>query len=407
MPAPIPFSLPLIDADVIAEVHDCLTNTGWLTSGPKVQELEREISRLTGAPALCVNSWTSGATLMLRWFGVGPGDEVIVPAYTYCATALCAMNLGARAVMVDVGDDFNIDVGKLAAAISPRTKAIIPVDVGGWPCDYDELHAVVTEAQIRRRFHPESRRQEQLGRVLVLADAAHSIGATYQGKPAGRLTDVSVFSFHSVKNITTGEGGAVCLNLPAPFDNQAESAQLRALTLNGQTKSAFQKNQPGAWRYDVLDQGIKANMPDICAAIGVAQIRKYQSILLPGRRRLWDLYAEHLSRHMRFVLPPSENADKSSSCHLYMLRVDAVSEPQRDAILADLARQGVGANVHYMPLPCLTVFRERGYAIEDYPTARALYEREISLPLYNSLTEAQVLRICDALVASVAKVLAP
>jgi len=242
----IPFSLPLIDDDVVAEVNDALTNTGWLTTGPKVRLLEAEIGKLTGTPVLCVNSWTSGAMLMLRWLGVGPGDEVIIPAYTYAATALCAMNLGATAVMVDVTDDFTIDAAKIRAAITPRTKAIIPVDMGGWPADYDAIRDVLKAPDVVAEFSPANQRQRDLRRILVVSDAAHSIGSTYHGKPNGKLADATVFSLHSVKNITTGEGGAICLNLPAPFDNEEEYTFLKALSLNGQNKSAFEKNVPGA-----------------------------------------------------------------------------------------------------------------------------------------------------------------
>jgi dTDP-4-amino-4,6-dideoxygalactose transaminase len=392
----IPFSLPLISADVIAEVHDCLANTGWLTTGPKVRELEAEIGKITGTPVVCVNSWTSGAMLMLRWFGVGPGDEVIVPAYTYCATALCAMHLGARVVMVDAADDCNIDVNRIESAITPRTKAIIPVDVGGWPCDYAAINSLVQEPRVNSLFRPASARQEQLGRPLVLADAAHSIGATYHGMPCGRLTDVAVFSFHSVKNITTGEGGAVCLNLPAPFDNTAECAFLRAFSLNGQTKSAFQKNQPGAWRYDIIDQGLKANMPDICAAVGLAQIRKYLPELLPERERICGQYDEAFGGDERFSLRPRHDTGRTSSHHLYMLRLAGADETQRDAVIDQMAHKGIGVNVHYIPMAMFTLFRERGYCVDDYPKTYELYRNEVSLPVYNGLTEEKVMRVIDA-----------
>ena len=391
----IPFSLPLIDADVIAEVNDCLTNTGWLTTGPKVRQLEAEIRKTAGTPVLCVNSWTSGAMLVLKWFGLGPGDEVIIPAYTYSATALCAMNLGARVVMVDVKDDFCIDVAAVTAAITPQTKAIIPVDIGGWPCDYAALRAVVRDPSVTALFHPNSVRQEKLGRVLLLADAAHSIGATYSGVKAGQLADTSLFSLHSVKNVTTGEGGAVCLNLPEPFDNELEYAYLRCYSLNGQTKTAFEKNQPGAWRYDIIDQGLKVNMPDICAAVGLAQMRKYESILLPERRRIVDQYNNAFGSCPRLITPPIQDAQRTSSCHLYMLRITDATESERDRIIDRISLSGIGVNVHYIPLPMLTLFRERGYRIDEYPVTYNQYRREITLPVYNGLTEGQVDRIIE------------
>jgi len=396
----IPFSLPLIDDDVIAEVNDALTNTGWLTSGPKVRQLEAEIGGITGTPVLCVNSWTSGAMLMLRWFGVGPGDEVIVPAYTYAATALCAMNLGADIVMVDVCDDFCMDPHALSAAITPRTKAIIPVDVGGLPDDYDEIFDEL--AQNASSFVPANDRQAALGRPIVIADAAHSIGATYQEVPVGRVADVTVFSLHSVKNVTTGEGGAICLNLPEPFDNDAELPRLRALALNGQTKSAFEKNQTGAWRYDIVDFGLKVNLPDINAAIGLAQIRKYVAELLPDRRRITDRYQAAFAEHAWAILPPLFVNRRESSRHLYMLRIDGADEAMRDRIIERISAREVGVNVHYVPLPMLTLFRERGFDIADFPVSYRLYENEITLPVYNGLTDAQI----DEVVAVVAEAVA-
>lgn len=257
----IPFSLPLIDQTVVDEMLDTLNNTGWLTSGPKVIELENEIKNLTNSKTVvCVNSWTSGAMLMLRWFGVGIGDEVIIPSYTYSATALACLNIGATPVMVDVKDDFTIAPDKIKEAISTKTKAIIPVDIGGWPCDYESIFELINVPEVNNLFNPQHKNQKRLGRILVLADAAHSIGAYYKDKPVGAVADVTVFSFHSVKNITTGEGGAICLNLPQPFNHQEEYRFLKAISLNGQTKSAFEKNQVGGWRYDIIEQGLKANM---------------------------------------------------------------------------------------------------------------------------------------------------
>lgn len=388
----IPFSLPLIDQSVIDEVNDCLLNTGWLTSGPKVLQLEAELRQFTGAPAaVCVNSWTSGAMLMLRWFGVGPGDEVIIPAYTYAATALCALNIGAKVVMVDVRDDFTIDPDYLLAAITPRTKAIIPVDLGGWMADYDAIFRVITTPEMREMFQANTPEQELLGRIFVLADAAHSIGAQYAGRNCGACADATVLSFHSVKNITTGEGGAVCLQLPAPFDHDSVYRFLKAFALNGQTKSAFEKNQPGAWRYDIIAQGLKVNMPDICAAIGLSQLRRYKSDLLPERHRIFARYQAAFGVFDWAILPPYSDKNGSiSSAHLYLLRIKDITEAQRDAIIQAISVQNVGVNVHYIPMPMLTLFKNLGYQMADYPNTYALYCSEISLPLYNGLTEDQV-----------------
>ena len=398
---PIPFSLPLIDADVIAEVNDAHINTGWQTTGPKVRELETEIAKITGTPVLCVNSWTSGAMLMLRWLGVGPGDEVIIPAYTYSATALCAMNLGATVIMVDVDDDFTIDPDNIRAAVTERTKAVIPVDMGGWPADYDSIHAVLQEPGIRALFTPTTPRQEKLGRILVVSDAAHSIGATYKGRPDGQLADATVFSLHSVKNITTGEGGAIALNLPAPFDNAEEYTFLKALALNGQNKSAFEKNVPGAWRYDIIDQGLKINMPDLNAAVGLAQIRKYESELLPDRKHKFELYLEGFGQYDWAILPPYRDAERESSAHLFLLRIKGADEDRRDRIITAIAEAGVGVNVHYIPMAMLTLFKSRGYDIADYPKTYELYANEITLPLYNTLTDEQVAEVISVVAAAV------
>jgi dTDP-4-amino-4,6-dideoxygalactose transaminase len=400
----IPFSRPWIDDAVIAEMHDCLTHTGWLTSGPKVQALEAALCTFTGAPAaVCVNSWTSGAMLVLRWLGVGRGDEVIVPAYTYAATALCAMNLGATVKMVDVGSDFNLDVNQLKAAITPRTKAIIPVDIGGWMAHYEAIFQLVQSPEIQALYQAQHPVQKRLGRILVLADAAHSLGAMYQGRASGVCADCTVFSFHSVKNITTGEGGAVCLHLPDTFETDAVYRELKVLSLNGQTKSAFEKNQVGGWRYDIVAQGLKVNMPDVCAAIGLAQLRQYREKLLPDRKALFERYVQQFSPYPWAILPPFESVDHQSmsSAHLFMLRIKGIEEWQRDGIMETIAQNGIGANVHYQPLPMLSLFREMGYRIADFPVALGLYEQEITLPLYNGLGMEQIDLVAKTVIEAV------
>ena len=384
----IPFSLPVINQDVIDEMMDCLTNTGWLTTGPKTKELEKEFELLTKAEAvLCVNSWTSGAMLMLRWFGIKPGDEVIIPAYTYSATALCVMNMGATPVMVDVDDDFNINLDKIKEAITPNTKVIIPVDIGGWPCDYDAIMALINQKEIKSLFKPDGNVQEKLSRILVISDAAHSIGAIYKGSITGTATDITVYSLHSVKNITTGEGGAICINLPKPFNNKDVLQYLRYLSLNGQTKSAFEKSKVGGWRYDIVDQGLKVNMPDICAAVGLAQIKQYKNKLLPERKDIFKYYDNHFSKYEWAKLPPSNDAFRESSYHLYMLRINDINEQQRDQMIEYISSKGVAVNVHYIPMPMLTLFKNKGYKIEDYPKTYNLYANEISLPIYNNLNK--------------------
>ncbi len=291
----IPFSPPYVDDDVLKEVEDTL-RSGWITTGPKVRALEHEINKLTGCQqTLCVNSWTSGAILTLKWLGIKAGDEVIVPAYTYAATALCVIHCGATPILVDVLDDFTIDPLAVAKVITAKTKAIIGVDVAGLMCHYDKLRRLVIQPSVLSLFVPESEVQQKIGRILIIADAAHSIGAKYNGRNSGVCADVNIFSMHAVKNITTAEGGAISLNLPINFNPKEVYELMRLWSLNGQTKDAFSKSTGSGWRYDILFDGLKVNMPDICAAIGLAQIRKYNSQLLRDRERIALQYQDFFS----------------------------------------------------------------------------------------------------------------
>lgn len=394
----IPFSPPYIDDDVKREVLDTL-DSGWITSGPRVLALEKLIAQQVGLEHVaCCNSATSGLMLLLHWYGVTRGDEVIIPAYTYAATALVVMHLGAKPVLVDCGPDFNMDVAQLRKKITPNTKVIIPVDIAGWPCDYKQINEIVNEPAIRKQFSPKTETQKQLGRIMILADAAHSIGAVYKGKQMGHGADLTVFSFHAVKNVTTAEGGAMCMNLPEGFDNAAVYKTLKLWSLNGQTKDALAKTQGAGWKYDIIYPGFKMNMPDICAAIGLAQLRKYQSVILPERKRVFDLYSTLFSEYTWVELPPNDTDEKKSSYHLFALRIKGISEQQRDKMIDDITSEGVSVNVHFQPLPLLTVFKERGYTIADYPVAYDNYSREISLPIYPELNTAKLNYIVDAVV---------
>ena len=385
----IPFSPPYIDDSVIAEVTDSL-RSGWITTGPKVKALEEEIRKLSGAGAvLCVNSWTTGAIMTLRWLGVKAGDEVIIPAYTYCATAFAVLWAGAKPVMVDAGDDLNISVEGIRRAISPRTKAIIPVDIAGWPCDYDAIMSLVKEDGIRKMFQPTSDIQEKLGRIIVINDSAHSIGSHYGNCYSGTQTDIAIFSLHAVKNITTAEGGAICLNMPAPFDNSELYKWLRLMSLNCQTKDAFTKSKAGGWRYDIVGMGMKANMADVNAAIGLAQIRKYPQMLV-RRRQIFEAYNEAFAQEPWAILPPMNDSRRETSYHVYALRIRDFGEEQRDAMIAEISKSQVAVNVHFIPLPMLTLFSQLGYDINDYPQAYANYAHEITLPCYPMLTDEQV-----------------
>lgn len=386
----IPFSPPYIDDDVINEVVDSL-RSGWITTGPKVKALEEEIKKFSKAKqVLCVNSWTSGAIMMLRWFGVKEGDEVIIPAYTYSATALAVLHAGAKPVMVDSGEDFNVSVDAIRKAITPKTKVIIPVDIAGFPCDYERIMKLVKEPTINSLFSAESDNQLKLGRILVLNDAAHSLGAWYKANMrTGSETDVAVFSLHAVKNVTTAEGGAICLNLPEPFDNEKLYTILRQMSLNCQTKDAFSKSKAGGWRYDIVGFGMKINMADINAAIGLAQIKKYNT-LLKERKRVFELYNNAFSNQKWAILPPAKIGERETSYHIYALRIKDFDEDQRDRMIDEIAKKGVAVNVHFIPMPMLSFFKNQGYKISDYPQAYTNFKSEISLPIYPQLTNEQI-----------------
>lgn len=385
----IPFSPPYVDEKVIAEVVDSL-KSGWITTGPKVKTLEEMIAEISNARrVLCVNSWTSGAILVLRWLGLKPGDEVIVPAYTYCATALAVLWAGGRPIMVDSSDDFNISVEAIRKAITPRTKAIIPVDIAGYPCDYDAIMELVKNQEIKKLFVPASPVQEQLGRILVLSDSAHSIGARYGNTWAGSKTDIAIFSLHAVKNITTAEGGAVCMNMPEPFDNDQLYAELRQRTLNCQTKDAFTKTKAGGWRYDIVGLGMKINMADVNAAIGLAQIRQYDS-LLKERKRVFNTYNEAFKKYDWAITPPARDGKRESSYHIYALRIKGIGEEFRDKMIEYISKNEVAVNVHFIPMPMLSLFKELGYDIMDFPQTYANFASEISLPIYPQLTSEEV-----------------
>lgn len=385
----IPFSPPYIDESTINEVTDSL-RSGWITTGPKVASLEEEIKKMVGADGvLCVNSWTSGAIMTLRWLGISQGDEVIIPAYTYCATALAVLWAGGKPVMVDSDNDLNISVESIRRAITPNTKAIIPVDIAGWPCDYDAIMQMVNEPEVKAIFKPTSEVMRQLGRIIVISDSAHSIGSHYKGQYSGTQTDIAIFSLHAVKNITTAEGGAICLNMPQPFDNKQLYKELRLMSLNCQTKDAFTKCKAGGWRYDIVGMGMKANMADVNAAIGLSQIRQYTK-LLTERRRIFQTYNAAFSQEQWAITPPMEDADRESSYHIYALRIKDFTEEQRDEMIAEISKSDVAVNVHFIPLPLLTLFRNMGYKINDYPQAYKNYAHEITLPCYPQLSDLEV-----------------
>jgi dTDP-4-amino-4,6-dideoxygalactose transaminase len=395
--SPIPFSPPRIDDKIIAEVTAAL-KSGWITTGPRVKEFEKRIAQFVGVEQVaCVNSASAGLELMLRWFGVQEGDEVIVPAYTYCATANVVVHCGAKPVMVDVNaNDFNINIQNVEKAITEKTKVIIPVDFAGVPCDYDELNQLVNKENNKKRFTPRTEIQKKLGRILILSDAAHSIGAIYKGKRTGSLTDITVFSFHAVKNLTTAEGGAICLNLPSQFNLEELYRHLCIKALHGQSKDALAKTEIGNWRYDVCEAGYKCNMTDILAAIGLVELERYENDMLVKRKHIFDKYTAAFSQDDRFEVPVYETETKTSSYHLYPLRIKNITEQERDALIQKIALQNISVNVHFIPLPMLSFYKNCGYNIQDFPVAYHNYSREISLPVYYDLTDGQVERVVGA-----------
>lgn len=395
----IPFSPPRIDEKIIAEVTEAL-RSGWITTGPRTKKLEQKVAEYVNVPkVVCLNSASAGLELVLRWFGVSEGDEVIVPAYTYCATANVVVHCGATPVMVDVNTDFNINVENIRKAITPKTKVIIPVDIAGFPCDYDEINALVQDINIQKMFQPRTDEQKMLGRILVLSDAAHSVGAEYKGKRTGSLCDITVFSFHAVKNLTTAEGGAICLNLPEPFNHDEIYKTLCTKSLHGQNKDALAKTQLGNWRYDVTEAGYKCNMTDILAAIGLVEIERYNEDMLVKRKAIFDAYSEAFSKYDCFEIPVYETPDKTSSYHVYPLRIKGITEEKRDQLMQKIFEQEVTVNVHFIPLPMLTVYKNKGYKIADYPVTYDNYSREISLPVYYDLTDEQLAKVIESVIS--------
>lgn len=400
----IPFSPPRIDQKIIDEVTAAL-KSGWITTGPRTKQFEKNLTTYCGNQAtLCLNSATAGLEIMLRWYGVKEGDEVILPAYTYSATANVIMHCGAKPVFVDVNaDDFNISIDAIESAISLNTKVIMPVDFGGLPCDYNEINKLVERK--KAIFKASSKEQEMLGRILVLSDAAHSFGAIYKGMKTGTLTDVSVFSFHAVKNLTTAEGGAVALNLPHPFDNQKIYADLCVKTLHGQNKDALAKTQKGNWRYDIVEAGYKCNMTDISAAIGQIELDRYNSENLPRRKEICEVYSKGFETETWAELPILRDDKREGSYHLYPLRIKHVTEAQRDEIIKEIFEKDVSVNVHFIPVPMMSFYREHGYDVHNYPTTFDNYSREISLPVYYDLSDNQVSTVINAVKSAVNKVL--
>ena len=383
----IPFSPPDITELEIEEVANAL-RSGWITTGPRTKELERQVAAYCGTErAVCLNSQTACAEMALHVLGVGPGDEVIVPAYTYTATASIVYHVGAQIVMVDCQEDsLEMDYDKVEAAVTEKTKAIIAVDLAGIPCDYDRLYEVVEKK--RNLFCANSEIQEALGRVAVMADTAHSFGATQNGKPTGCLADFSSFSFHAVKNLTTAEGGALTWNTISGVDNEVIYKKVQLISLNGQSKDALAKTQLGAWEYDIVGPWYKCNMTDVAAAIGLRQMKRYDAML--ARRKEIIQRFDAALKPMGIAVLDHYNEKHQSSGHLYLSKIPGITLEQRNVIIIKMAERGIACNVHYKPLPMHTAYKNLGFDIKDYPNAYAHFVNEISLPLHTCLTDEQV-----------------
>lgn len=396
----IPFSPPDITEDEIEAVAECL-RSGWITTGPRTKQLEKELAEYIGTEkVVCLNSATAAEELNLRILGIGPGDEVIVPAYTYTATAAAAIHVGATIIMVDSQvDNPQMDYDQMEAAITERTKAIIPVDLGGVPCDYERIYQAVENKKDLFRagseFELGDRIQKAMGRVAIVADCAHSLGASYKGKMAGNIADFSSFSFHAVKNFTTGEGGAATWRTIEGIDNEEIYKWYQLFSLHGQSKDALSKTKAGSWEYDVVAPLYKCNMTDIMASIGLVQLERYPDLLIRRAEivRQYDGICDILGiSHLIH-----QTGTLRSSKHLYLIRIPNISENQRNDIIKKLGDKGITANVHYKPLPMMTAYKNMGVSIEMFPNSYEYYKNLISLPLHTNMLNEDVDYICECL----------
>lgn len=388
----IPFSPPDITELEIEQVVEAL-KSGWITTGPKTKALEQKIADFCGTDkAVCLNSQTACAEMALRVLGIGPGDEVIVPAYTYTATASVVCHVGAKLVMVDIQpDSLEMDYDQLETAITENTKVIIPVDLAGIPCDYDRIFSIVEKK--RELFTPSNDIQRAMGRISVNADAAHAFGASWHGKRVGSIADFTAFSFHAVKNLTTAEGGALTWRDIPGIDNEAIYKQIQLLSLHGQSKDALAKTQLGAWEYDIVGPWYKCNMTDVAAAMGLAQMQRYDA-LLSRRKDIIQRY-DAAFKPLGVQVLKHYTEDYQSSGHLYITRIPGITSEQRNEIIIRMAEQGIACNVHYKPLPMMTAYKNLGFDVADYPNAYRYFANEITLPLHTCLTDEDVIYVIE------------
>lgn len=387
----IPFSPPDMTEAEVNEVKEAILS-GWITTGPRTKELERQIASYVGTErAVCLNSATACMEMALRLLGIGAGDEVIVPAYTYTASASVIDHVGAKIVFIDSQkDSLEMDYDAVEKAINERTKAIIPVDLAGIPCDYNRLFEIVSRK--KALFDPTTDLQSKIGRIAICADAAHAFGASIERKMVGSIADFTSFSFHAVKNFTTAEGGALTWNIPGA-DNEALYHQVQLYSLHGQSKDALAKTQLGAWEYDIVGPWYKCNMTDIMAAIGLVQMKRYPA-LLARRREIIEQYNQAFKPLGVGVLP-HYTEEYLSSGHLYLTRIPDASLEERQAIIVKMAERGIATNVHYKPLPMMTAYKNLGFDIANYPNAYAHFVNEITLPLHTRLTDEEIAYIIE------------
>lgn len=383
----ISFSPPDMSELEIQEVADAI-KSGWITTGPKTKELERQIAKYVGVNrCVCLNSQTACGEMALRILGIGAGDEVIVPAYTYSASASIVDHVGAKIVFVDVQEGcLEMDYDKMEAAITDKTKAIIPVDLGGVPCDYDKIFAIVEKK--KALFQPKNEIQKAIGRIAICADTAHAFGASWHGKMCGSIADFSSFSFHAVKNFTTAEGGALAWKTIPGIDDEEIYHQLQLLSLHGQSKDALAKTKLGAWEYDIVGPWFKCNMTDIMAGIGLAQMKRYPAML--ARRKEIIAKYDAAFKPLGVEVLDHYNDEHQSSGHLYITRIPGAGLKERQEIIIKMAEVGIATNVHYKPLPMMTAYKNLGFDIKDYPNAYKRFENEITLPLHTCLTDEEV-----------------
>lgn len=382
----IPFSPPDLTENEIDEVIDTL-KSGWITTGPKTKKFENEITEYCNSDkTVCLSSATASIEMTLRVLGIGKGDEVILPTYTYTATCSAVCHVGATPVLIDsqkYSEEMDYDL--MADAITEKTKVIIPVDIAGILCDYDRIFEIVEGK--KDLFTPNSEIQEIFNRIIVLADCAHGFGAVRNGKKAGTFADFTCFSFHAVKNLTTAEGGAVTWKNHPNLDSESLYKEYQIYSLHGQTKDAFQKTN-GSWEYDILIPGYKCNMTDIQASIGLVQLNRYDSIL-KRRLEIIEKYNSALKNYP-ILLQNHLTENSISSGHLYLIRINDIGQEERNEIISKMGERGISTNVHYKPLPLLTAYKNLGFDISDYPNAYNLFKNEISLPLYSTLTDEEI-----------------